>query len=231
MNSTKRWKGSPPSHTASRSRKILSNFILRCYREADGVTPCHIGTQGHKIINDLRHRFFRAFSSVVRQMPGLFSQRRGTVRTLQVSVCSNVTRSAVLLVFYIILCNVILFYVLFILCIILYYSMYRLCVYVYKPLPPGVYPIAVDKYINIYIFSTVWYIIVRYKFITVSYKRAVTIFAVVETSVNFYQTAERCILEDSDDSQNFRQVSPVRYCSAEVLSAKWYWIDVFHHSR
>jgi hypothetical protein len=31
---------------------------------------------------------------------------------------------------------------------ILYYSMYRLCVYVYKPLPPGVYPIAVDKYIN-----------------------------------------------------------------------------------
>jgi hypothetical protein len=40
--------------------------------------------------------------------------------------------------------------------IILYYSMYVfifsmycLCVYVYKPLPPGVYPIAVDKYINI----------------------------------------------------------------------------------
>jgi hypothetical protein len=27
-------------------------------------------------------RFFRVFSSVVRQMPGLFSQRRGTVRTL-----------------------------------------------------------------------------------------------------------------------------------------------------
>jgi hypothetical protein len=27
--------------------------------------------------------------------------------------------------------------------------MYRLNVYVYKPLPPGVYPIAVDKYINI----------------------------------------------------------------------------------
>jgi hypothetical protein len=26
--------------------------------------------------------------------------------------------------------------------------MYRLCVYVYKPLPPGVYAIAVDKYIN-----------------------------------------------------------------------------------
>jgi hypothetical protein len=31
---------------------------------------------------------------------------------------------------------------------ILYYSMYRLSVYVYKPLPPGFYPIAVDKYIN-----------------------------------------------------------------------------------
>jgi len=27
-------------------------------------------------------RFFRAFSSVVRQMPGLNSQRRGTARTL-----------------------------------------------------------------------------------------------------------------------------------------------------
>jgi hypothetical protein len=26
--------------------------------------------------------------------------------------------------------------------------MYCFCVYVYKPLPPGVYPIAVDKYIN-----------------------------------------------------------------------------------
>jgi hypothetical protein len=55
-----------------------------------------------------------------RQMPGLFSQRRGTVRTLQVSVCSVVTRFAVLWVlyitlciFYIILCNFILFYVLF----------------------------------------------------------------------------------------------------------------------
>jgi hypothetical protein len=45
---------------------------------------------------------------------------------------------------------VLLFYVYFILfyVLFLYYSMYRLCVYVYKPLPPGVYPIAVDKYIN-----------------------------------------------------------------------------------
>jgi phosphoglycerol transferase MdoB-like AlkP superfamily enzyme len=101
-------------------------------------------------------------------MPGLFSQRRGTVRTFQVSVCSDGTRFDVLCVFYIILCIIfILFYVLFlyysmyyfyiILCIIsilfyvlfLYYSMYRLSVYVYKPLPPGVYPTAVDKYINI----------------------------------------------------------------------------------
>jgi hypothetical protein len=43
----------------------------------------------------------------------------------------------------------ILFYVILGYSIILYYSMYCLCVYVYKPLPPGVYPIAVDKYINI----------------------------------------------------------------------------------
>jgi hypothetical protein len=30
---------------------------------------------------DHRHWFFRAFSSVVRQMPGYNSQRRGTART------------------------------------------------------------------------------------------------------------------------------------------------------
>jgi hypothetical protein len=44
----------------------------------------------------------------------------------------------------------ILFYVVLCYSIILYYSMYCLCVYVYKPLPPGVYPIAADKYINIF---------------------------------------------------------------------------------
>jgi len=32
-----------------------------------------------------RLRFFRAFSSVVRQMPGYDSQRRGTVRTLPIN--------------------------------------------------------------------------------------------------------------------------------------------------
>jgi hypothetical protein len=54
--------------------------------------------------------------------------------------------------FYIFLCIIfILFYVLF-----LYYSMYYFyiilcifCVYVYKPLPPGIHPIAVGKYIDI----------------------------------------------------------------------------------
>ena len=35
-------------------------------------------------------RFFRAFSSVVRQMPGYNSQRRGTARTLPVIVFFNV---------------------------------------------------------------------------------------------------------------------------------------------
>ena len=36
----------------------------------------------HCILRLLWLRFFRAFSSVVRQMPGYISQRRGTVRTL-----------------------------------------------------------------------------------------------------------------------------------------------------
>jgi hypothetical protein len=60
---------------------------------------------------------------------------------------------------------VLLFYWYFILFyVILYYSVYRLCVYVYKPLPPGVYPIAVGKYININILSTYCQFIIKYRF-------------------------------------------------------------------
>jgi hypothetical protein len=40
--------------------------------------------------------------------------------------------------------------------------MYGLCVYVYKPLPRGVYPVAVDKYININLHSTKLRKFIRY---------------------------------------------------------------------
>jgi hypothetical protein len=70
-------------------------------------------------------RFFRAFSLVVRQMPGLFSQRRGTVRTLQVSVCSVNLMFVLLLLVLLFYGYFILLYVCFILFyVILYYSLY-----------------------------------------------------------------------------------------------------------
>ena len=71
-------------------------------------------------------RFFRAFSSVVRQMPGQNPQIRSTARTLPD--------------FCVVLC-IFLFYV--VLCIV--------CVYMCTVLlPPGGYPIAVNKYIISY---------------------------------------------------------------------------------
>jgi hypothetical protein len=70
-------------------------------------------------------RLFRAFSLVVRQMPGLFSQRRGTVRTLQVSVFSVKLVFVLLLLILLFYGYFILLYVHFILFyVILYYSMY-----------------------------------------------------------------------------------------------------------
>jgi hypothetical protein len=60
-------------------------------------------------------RFFRAFSSVVRQMPGYTSQRRGTARTLPISVPCIVCDDNVL------------FYVLFdcvVLCIVICVNVY-----------------------------------------------------------------------------------------------------------
>ena len=59
-----------------------------------------------------RLRFFRAFSSVVRQMPGYTSQRRGTVRTLP-------NKWNVL--FYVLFVSIVLFYVLFVCKCVLYY--------------------------------------------------------------------------------------------------------------
>ena len=125
----------PRTPSASRSRTILPDFMLRCFRVADGVTPCHLGTQGHKIIKDVRHVLH------------------------------------------------------------------------------------------------LWHFKVWYKFITDSDERAVTIFGVVEASVDLYRTAGRRITEDSDDNQNLPQASPTCYCSVKVLSVKWYWIDAFRHSR
>ena len=57
-------------------------------------------------------RFFRAFSSVVRQMPGYTSQRRGTVRTLPNSWT---------VLFYVLFVSIVLFYVLFVCKCVLYY--------------------------------------------------------------------------------------------------------------
>ena len=71
-------------------------------------------------------RFFRAFSSVVRQMPGYNPQRRGTARTLPKFLCCSI---------YCLFCVV--------LCIV--------CVYMCTVLlPPGGYPVAVNKYIMSY---------------------------------------------------------------------------------
>jgi hypothetical protein len=68
-------------------------------------------------------RFFPAFSSVVRQMPGYTSQRRGTVRTLPnfcVVLC-------IFVLFYVFLCCSMYCVFCIILCIVLCRSMYFLC--------------------------------------------------------------------------------------------------------
>ena len=73
-------------------------------------------------------RFFRAFSSVVRQMPGYNSQRRGTAPTLPKFLCCPM---------YCLFCVV--------LCIV--------CVYMCTVLlPPGDNPTAINIYIYIYIY-------------------------------------------------------------------------------
>ena len=73
-------------------------------------------------------RFFRAFSSVVRQMPRQNSQRRGTASTLP-NFC-------VVLCIFCVLCIFVFFYVL----IVLWRSLYCLCVYVYWTTATGWLP-------------------------------------------------------------------------------------------
>ena len=94
-------------------------------------------------------RFYRAFSSVVRQMPGWNPQRRSTARTL--------SNFLLLLYIYIcVLCIFVLFYV-FLCCSMYCLFCVVLCiVYVYMCtvlLLPASYPIAVNKYIISYIIS------------------------------------------------------------------------------
>ena len=70
-----------------------------------------------------RLRFFHAFSSLVRQMPGYNSQRRGTARTLQIIV-------------------IVLFCLVLVLCRSVCFVFVQMCTVL---LPPGGYPIAVNK--------------------------------------------------------------------------------------
>jgi hypothetical protein len=84
-------------------------------------------------------RFFRAFSSVVRQMPGWCPQRRGTARTLP-NFC------VALCIFCVVLC---IFLCCFMWCLFCDVPC-TVCVYMCtEQLPPGGYPIAV-KYIITY---------------------------------------------------------------------------------
>jgi len=88
-------------------------------------------------------RFFRAFSSLVWQMPGQNPQRQGTARTLP-NFCFVICIFCVVLSIF-----VLFYYCLFcvVLCIV--------CVYMCTVLlPPGGYPIAV-KYIIYYVFNIV----------------------------------------------------------------------------
>jgi len=81
-------------------------------------------------------RFFRAFSSVVRQMPGYNPQRRGTARNLPsccLVLCIFLCCSMYFFVlFYVFLCCSILF--------VLWRSLYCLCVYVYCTTATGWLP-------------------------------------------------------------------------------------------
>jgi hypothetical protein len=84
-------------------------------------------------------RFFRAFSSSVRQMPGYNSPSRARPALFQIFVPFS---------------NFVLYYVSFVLC----RSVYCLCVNVYLQLPPCGNPLAVNKYIISYIILLCKYI-------------------------------------------------------------------------
>ena len=91
-------------------------------------------------------RFFRAFFSVVRQMPGYNLPRRGTARNLPKFVC---------------------FYMYCLFCVVLC----TVCVQIYIALlPPGGNPIAVNKCILSYILSVLLWVITQ-RVVVISYQK------------------------------------------------------------
>jgi hypothetical protein len=94
-------------------------------------------------------RFFRAFSSVVRQMPGYNLQRRGTARTLPYLSCS---------MYYLFLCCTV--YCLF--CVVLY----CLCVVVYCTTATGWQPNCSQQIYHIISYHIVSYHIISYHIIS-----------------------------------------------------------------
>ena len=97
---------------------------------------------------------FPCFSSVVRQMPGLNSQSRGTERIsselLSFVLCLSLCYAIVFMLFY---C----YYVVLLLCCSVIIVLSYVLIVCTVPLPPGVNPIAVDKYIS-YILLSVYLI-------------------------------------------------------------------------
>jgi len=89
---------------------------------------------------------FPCFSSVVRQMPGLNSQSRGTDRNPQ-NYCLLCCACHCVMLLYL-CCSVVIMLYCYCVALLLFVLSYVLTVCT-VPLPPGVSPIAVDKYINI----------------------------------------------------------------------------------
>ena len=73
-------------------------------------------------------RFFRAFSSAVRQLPGCTSQKRGTVRTLPKLIVLLHVLFVLIVLFLVLFVLLVLLHVLFVL-IVLFYVLFVLIVY------------------------------------------------------------------------------------------------------
>jgi len=82
---------------------------------------------------------FPCFSSVLRQMPGLNSQSRGTDR---------ISSELLSFVLCLSLCYAIVFMLFCCYCVVLLFVLSYVLIVCTVPLPPGINPIAVDKYIN-----------------------------------------------------------------------------------
>jgi hypothetical protein len=80
----------------------------------------------------------RAFSSVVRQMPGYNSQRRGTDRTLPKLIVLFYVMFVSIVLFYVLFVSIVLFYVLFV--SIVLFSVLFVCIIVYCTTATGCQP-------------------------------------------------------------------------------------------